>query len=186
MPTTFLVPLLIGFGLNSASAFTTAFSGRWGARAGQLAGALLRNVLGIPMWVIGVALAVQAPAGLVFRPGLVVILVGWLVFGAGVIPIALGAAALGRRAAAPAMGDRLECRGVYAFVRHPIYTGMLLEFAGLALLRPTAPVLLACALGLGWIAVQARLEELDLLRRLPAYRGYMDQVPRFVPRLRPR
>jgi protein-S-isoprenylcysteine O-methyltransferase Ste14 len=36
----------------------------------------------------------------------------------------------------------------------------------------------------GWLIAQARLEELDLVKRLPAYREYMEQVPRFVPRLR--
>jgi protein-S-isoprenylcysteine O-methyltransferase Ste14 len=63
---------------------------------------------------------------------------------------------------------------------------MFLGFAGLALLRPTATVVLACTLGVVWLIVQARLEELDLVQRLPAYREYMQQVPRFFPCLRKR
>jgi len=34
--------------------------------------------------------------------------------------------------------------------------------------------------------IQARLEEVDLVQRLPAYREYreyMEEVPRFIPRL---
>ena len=52
----FLIPLLLGFALNSASAFTAAYSRRWGEWRGQLASVLLRDVLGIPMWVVGLAL----------------------------------------------------------------------------------------------------------------------------------
>jgi protein-S-isoprenylcysteine O-methyltransferase Ste14 len=79
----------------------------------------------------------------------------------------------------PSVRDTLVRHGLYARVRHPIYSGMMLVFVGLALLRPTATVVVACALGFRWLMVQARLEELDLVQRLPAYREYMEQVPRF-------
>jgi protein-S-isoprenylcysteine O-methyltransferase Ste14 len=91
---------------------------------------------------------------------------------------------LGWRTHLPSLGDTLVRDGLYARVRHPIYSGMMLVCVGLALLRPTATVVLACALGCLWLIVQARLEELDLVQRLPAYREYMAQVPRFVPRVR--
>ena len=32
--------------------------------------------------------------------------------------------------------------------------------------------------------LQARLEELDLVARLPAYKEYMREVPRFVPKIK--
>ena len=82
----------------------------------------------------------------------------------------------------PSVRDTLVRDGLYARVRHAIYSGMMLAFVGLALLRPTATVVVACALGFLWLIVQASLEELDLVQRLPAYREYMEQVPRFVPR----
>jgi protein-S-isoprenylcysteine O-methyltransferase Ste14 len=44
-------------------------------------------------------------------------------------------------------------------------------------------VLVACGLGVTWAAIQARLEEADLVRRMPQYRAYMAEVPGFVPRL---
>ncbi len=83
----------------------------------------------------------------------------------------------------PSVRDTLVRHGLYAYVRHPIYAGALLIFAGLALLRPTSAVVLASAIGFIWALIQARLEEMDLVQRLPAYREYMQQVPRFVPRL---
>jgi protein-S-isoprenylcysteine O-methyltransferase Ste14 len=59
-----------------------------------------------------------------------------------------------------------------------------LVFIGLALLKPTSTVVLACGIGVAWLYVQALLEEIDLAQRLPEYRNYMEQVPRFLPRLR--
>jgi protein-S-isoprenylcysteine O-methyltransferase Ste14 len=73
--------------------------------------------------------------------------------------------------------------GPYALLRHPIYAGLLLEFAAIALVKPTRATALACGLGALWALLQARLEELDLLRRLPPYREYMSRVPRFLPHL---
>lgn len=181
MGTIFLVPLLLGFGFCAASAFTAAFSRWWGARPGQLVTALLRNLLGIPLWVLGLALAVRAPAAPLFARGPLLAGAAWLLFGVGLVPITLGVAALGRRAAAPSLGDTLEARGIYGRLRHPIYAGALLEFAGTALWQPAAPTLTACSLGMAWAVLQAWLEERDLLQRLPGYAAYMARAPRFVP-----
>ena len=84
----------------------------------------------------------------------------------------------------PSVKDTLVRNGLYAYVRHPIYSGGFFLLAGLALIRPTAAFAAACGLGFIWLIVQARLEETDLLQRMPDYRDYMKQVPRFLPRLR--
>jgi protein-S-isoprenylcysteine O-methyltransferase Ste14 len=83
----------------------------------------------------------------------------------------------------PSVQDTLIRHGLYAYVRYPIYAGGMVILVGLALLKPTTVFVLACGLCLAWLVVQARLEEIDLLQRLPAYREYMEEVPRFVPRL---
>ena len=178
----FLIPLLLGFALNSASAFTAAYSRRWGERVGRWVTVLLRDVLGIPLWVLGLAMAMATPSDLVLSSGPASEVLAWLLIGAGCAEVAAGLLALGRRAAAPSLRDTLVERGVYAWVRHPLYGGVILEFAGLALLRPTQAVVLACLLGIAWAPIQARLEELDLVQRMPAYRAYMERVPRFIPR----
>lgn len=182
----FLIPLLLGFALGGASAFTTAYSRRWGERGGQLVTMILRNVLGIPLWLVGFVLAWLAPASLLFTPSMVTHTLGWLLITVGSIPVIWGHLILGLRTHMPSVRDTLVTRGLYAHVRHPIYAGALLIFVGLALLRPTSSVVLASAIGFGWAIIQARLEEIDLMQRLPAYREYMKQVPRFVPRLRQR
>lgn len=180
----FLIPLLLGFALSWASAFTAAFSRRWGERGGQLVSLLLRNVVGIPLWVVGFALAYQTPSAMLIQPSPITEILGWLLVAVGCIEILSALPMIGWRSVMPSVRDTLAIQGIYAHVRHPIYSGALLEFVGLALLKPTPTGVLACAVGIGGIIVQARLEELDLLQRLPAYHEYMNQVPRFLPRFR--
>jgi protein-S-isoprenylcysteine O-methyltransferase Ste14 len=180
----FLLPLLFGFACNLASSFTTVFARRWGARLGGWVGVALRDVLGIPVWTLGFALAVKAPAPWLLVPGLITRWVGWALATAGGVIILLALATLRGRAARPSIHDPLAQTGVYAWVRHPIHAGTLLEFAGLGLLCPTGPVALACGLGVLWVLGQTWLEERDLLQRLPDYRAYRRRVPCFLPRLR--
>lgn len=179
----FLIPLIVGFALCGVSAFTTAYSHRWGERGGQLVTIILRNVLGIPLWFIGFILAWLAPAPFLFTPTKAIQLLGWLLIIAGSIPVILGHFELGWRTHMPSVRDTLVRHGLYARVRHPIYAGGLAVVTGVALLRPTSALALSCVLASIWLFVQARLEEIDLLQRLPAYREYMKQVPGFVPRL---
>ncbi len=73
--------------------------------------------------------------------------------------------------------------GLYARVRNPIYSAMLLAAFGLALLVPSLPALAACALL--WIASELQVravEEPHLLRvHGDEYRRYLREVGRFVP-----
>lgn len=180
----FLIPLLSGFAAVGASAFTAAYSRWWGERHGELVTSILRNYLGIPLGVLGLILAWLQPAALLFSAGWAAKSLGWLLVIAGSIPLVWGHAVLGLPTGWPSIRDALVRHSLYAYVRHPIYAGGLLMFVGGVLLKPTATVGAACALGFIWLIVQARLEEIDLIERLPQYREYMKEVPRFVPRLR--
>jgi protein-S-isoprenylcysteine O-methyltransferase Ste14 len=179
----FLIPLLLGFALGGASAFTAAFSRLWGERGGRMATMVLRNLLAIPLWLFGFVLAWRTAAPLLFVRGSASMTLGWLLIAGGAIPVVWGHISLGLRTHMPSVRDTLVRRGFYAHVRHPIYAGMILIFVGLALLKPTSSVVVACAVGVVWAFVQARLEEIDLVSRLPAYRAYMKEVPRFIPNL---
>ena len=79
----------------------------------------------------------------------------------------------------------LATRGLYARIRHPIYSGMLLTTTGLA--ATTADVIsMAVAVGC-WVAlpIQARLEEQFLLSRHgDEYRAYLERTGRFWPSTR--
>jgi protein-S-isoprenylcysteine O-methyltransferase Ste14 len=182
----FLIPLVLGFAFNLASAFTTAFSRRWGERRGSFVTAILRDLLGIPVWAIGFVLAIRTPSLTLIVSTMFTEVVGWITIGAGGAIIVVALVMIRLRAAVPSTGDPLVHNGIYAYVRHPIHTGTLLEFTGLFFIRPTLAVASACALGVVWVLLQTRFEELDLMQRMPSYREYMNRVPRFLPRLQKR
>lgn len=177
----FLLPLLAGFVLAGASAFTAAYSRYWGERGGRFATSLLRNMLGIPLYFYGLVLAWRAGSPLLFNPGAVGQGLGWLFIAGGAVPVIIGHLQLGMRTHMPSVGDHLMDGGLYAYVRHPIYAGGLLVFFGLALLQPNATWLLACVLSSVFFTVIGKLEEIDLLQRMPEYREYMLRVPGFIP-----
>jgi protein-S-isoprenylcysteine O-methyltransferase Ste14 len=180
----FLVPILLGFSLTSASSFTGYYSRWFGERGGRIACVVLRDVLGIPMWSIGYIMAVQAPSTLLFSSIFFTSGFGWIFSLAGGAIIIAGFVSIRWRALAPSVQDTLVMQGIYAYIRHPLYIGMSLELIGLFLLIPSITVLVACVLGIVWVRIQARLEEMDLVQRMPAYQEYMQQVPRFVPKFR--
>lgn len=182
----FLIPLLLGFAIAGASAFTAAYSRWWGEKGGALATSILRNLVGIPLWMVGFVLAWLQPVPSLFIPGSAIKTLGWLLIIAGSVPFLWGHLVLGWRTHMPSLRDTLVTHGLYAYVRHPIYSGGILALVGLALLKPTVTVLIACVLAAVFLVVQAFLEEIDLLQRLPAYRQYMKEVPRFIPRLQRR
>jgi protein-S-isoprenylcysteine O-methyltransferase Ste14 len=75
-------------------------------------------------------------------------------------------------APAPKDGGHLVAAGVYRFLRHPIYTGMVMLVAGLWLRRPTLSIAAAATIVIGFLLIKARYEEALLAARYPDYRGY--------------
>jgi protein-S-isoprenylcysteine O-methyltransferase Ste14 len=177
----FFIPLIAGFSCNLASAFTTAFSHRWGEKRGSLISVLLRDLFGIPVWAMGFVLASRMPSPAFFISTIVIKACGYALIAVGSVLIVAAIATIGRRAAQPRIRDALAHTGLYALIRHPIYAGTILEFAGIPLIIPTLAVSTCCVLGLCWLWLQTSLEEIDLVQRMPSYLDYMKTVPRFFP-----
>ena len=75
--------------------------------------------------------------------------------------------------------------GPYALTRHPIYTGLLLAFAGTAVARGDIAALAGLSLLVWGFSLKARQEERLLLGHFgEAYRVYQREVPALVPGLR--
>lgn len=79
-------------------------------------------------------------------------------------------------------GHELVERGLYRFVRHPIYSGMLLMVAGSAIALGNVSGLLSlpiCFFGLWW---KLRREEALLTKYFPdKYPGYMSRTKALIP-----
>ncbi len=182
----FLIPLIFGFACNLGSAFTGAFSKKWGDKRGSLITFVLRDILGIPVWAIGFILAAQYESPALFSASIFTEVAGWVMISAGGVIILIALATIRLRSIRPSAKDSLAHSGIYTYVRHPIHSGVLLEFLGLVLASPRWTLTLACMVGVIWVLLQTRCEEADLLQRLPEYKEYMQAVPRFLPRIKAR
>ncbi|GMU66599.1 MAG: hypothetical protein AMXMBFR36_28730 [Acidobacteriota bacterium] len=110
---------------------------------------------------------------------------GWLVavagfHGAGATHLFGLAQASASAAGRPYLEPLLVTSGLYARIRHPLYTGTLLALWSMPTMT-NGRLLLAATLT-AYIAIGARLEERDLARRHGAgYRSYRERVPGYVP-----
>lgn len=72
--------------------------------------------------------------------------------------------------------------GVYAYVRHPIYLGLILLTVGLAILLQKGWGLAVSGVLALFFWLKAREEERRLLARYPEYAEYQQRTGRFLPR----
>lgn len=109
---------------------------------------------------------------------------GWLLICVAVVVGSLGALALGanlRPSPVPAPHAQLVQAGIYAWLRHPLYTSVLAGFLGIGCVTGSWPALIVW-LGLaGFLDAKARFEERLLCERFPGYEGYAKSVRRFIP-----
>ena len=104
----------------------------------------------------------------------------------GLVPAALGFVIVGWAVRAmgpsitpfptPSPRAHLVRDGPFRFVRHPIYVGGVLVFAGLSLVFSAWGLLVTAALAVFWVA-KARHEERLLLERFAEYAEYRRRTP---------
>lgn len=117
-------------------------------------------------------------------PGPVEVL-GWALVAAGAVVVAMAAADLGHALTPtpePKQGGQLRTDGAYAWVRHPIYSGVLLAVAGLTLRSGSITTAAVATITFAFFVVKASWEERRLAVRYPGYDTYASGVGRFVPR----
>ncbi len=111
---------------------------------------------------------------------------GAVLFLAGVAVVFLAARALGSSLTPfprPVRSGRLVDDGPYAIVRHPVYSGGILVFAGIPLALSPWALVGTGLLAVTW-ALKSRVEERFLLARYPEYGAYCERVRyRVVPYL---
>jgi protein-S-isoprenylcysteine O-methyltransferase Ste14 len=137
-------------------------------------------LIAIVISAIGAGVPVDGSLRLIaMASGFVLLIGGLAVFG-------LGIAALGSSLSplpAPISTGVLVRRGIYRFMRHPIYTGLVLAAVGGAIYA-VSPLALGLALVLAVILdLKSRREEEWLRERYPAYGSYAARTKRFIPGL---
>ena len=81
----------------------------------------------------------------------------------------------------PSFNAKLTRDGIYAHLRHPLYTSVVLVFLGWALFRGSGPALLIAFLLIPFFAAKANREEHWLRQQFPDYVQYAKQTRRFIP-----
>lgn len=138
----------------------------------------------IGQFVIGIAVAASALVTRIEVP-LAVRLFGVVLMGIGGLLVAAGALHLGENLSVmpkpKEQGHSLVTSGVYGFVRHPIYAGVILGAFGWSLFWGT---LLGVALSVAlfvWLDLKSRREEKWLSEKYPEYPAYQARVKKLVP-----
>jgi protein-S-isoprenylcysteine O-methyltransferase Ste14 len=83
----------------------------------------------------------------------------------------------------PRDGSALVQHGIYARVRHPLYTSVMLASLGWALLWQSLASFGVAVVLIPFFHGKARAEEHWLRQRFPDYADYARRVPRFLPPL---
>lgn len=104
-------------------------------------------------------------------------LVGLLVVGIGLVNLGRSATPL----PTPVRDGELRSHGLYRYVRHPIYSGVMAFAIGSAIPSGSIAAAVAALALIMWLAVKARWEERRLSARYPGYSAYADRTPRFIP-----
>lgn len=119
-----------------------------------------------------------------YRPGPLLVLIGSVICGMGVGLAIWARTVLGRNWGMPMsrkQDPELVTRGPYAYVRHPIYTGVMCAMLGSAL-GQNLIWLLALLLSAGYFVYSARQEEKLMLREFPTqYAAYMKRSKMLLP-----
>ncbi len=109
--------------------------------------------------------------------GVVLVLIGGLLGTSGILSLGRNLSPFPK----PIQDGRLVRSGVYGWVRHPIYSGLILGTLGWALLTGT---LLGIALVVGlfiFFDLKSRREERWLAETYPEYVDYKKQVKKLIP-----
>jgi len=120
-------------------------------------------------------------------------IISWLLLIVCVVPLVLGVRLLRRarraraeRADAALLGfektAELVTSGVYHYIRHPMYSSLLLLAWGIFFKAPSWPGLALAAVAAGCLVATAKTEERENARFFgPSYESYMKQTRMFIP-----
>ena len=111
---------------------------------------------------------------------------GMLFMGAAVVLGLWAALYLGRGLTAsplPNGATDLVTRGPYQFVRHPMYTSVILLGIGMTIRSGSWIVAIAFVALIALFAIKSRWEEMHLADTFPGYGRYVVSTGRFIPRL---
>lgn len=78
--------------------------------------------------------------------------------------------------------SHLITQGVFRYIRHPLYSSLILLALGVMLTRVTLPALAACLVAASFLAAASRVEEKqNMLKFGQGYQDYIKVTKRYIP-----
>jgi len=112
--------------------------------------------------------------------------VGFVLMDIGVALALVGLVQLGRNLTPlprPIVGGTLVTSGIYAWMRHPLYSGLVLVTLGFALMTMSLARIFLSALLFALLDAKSAQEEIWLVETYPEYAEYQQRVKKFLPGL---
>lgn len=112
------------------------------------------------------------------------VVLGWIFEWSGILGILISAASLQKSLTAvpiPKADGKLSTTGLYRYVRHPMYTSVLLFALGIAMKSGNAVKYLLVIALYFLFYLKSTYEETYLRMKYPEYAEYSAQIPRFIP-----
>lgn len=81
----------------------------------------------------------------------------------------------------PADAGKLQTRGIYRLLRHPMYSALLIASLTILWTHPVWPVLVAAVVIALVVRAKIVIEERELRRKFPTYNDYAQRVPAIIP-----
>ena len=103
----------------------------------------------------------------------------------GIVIIVMGIVNLDRNLTpfpTPRKNSKLILTGIYAYIRHPIYSGILIAMLGYTVYTLSVERLIYTLLMLVVFYFKSKVEEQLLLEKFPYYKDYLSSTGRFFPR----
>jgi len=143
----------------------------------------LLNYIWVAVQVVLIGIIIQAPPDTLALPEAVRVL-GLILLGIGLLIVAISALNLGSSLTifpTPKPDGQLVTTGLYAWVRHPIYTGVLATALGWTVARGSLIGLLTCIALFVFFDRKAAYEDRHLADRFPGFAAYRTRVRKLIP-----
>ena len=110
-------------------------------------------------------------------PGLLLSLTGLVICGVSILQLNKNLTAF----PTPKESARLYSGGIYQYIRHPIYTGVIMIFAGLSLYFGSEFKLSITLMLIILFYFKSAYEEVQLSKKFPEYEQYKSKTGKFLP-----
>ena len=119
------------------------------------------------------SLLIQVIAFIMVTGGIILVLVAMVYLGPGLTP-----------SPRPREHSKLITTGIYKYLRHPVYSGIILTLGGISLYSLNLPRTAITLLVIILFYYKSEYEEQLLSHRFPGYSAYRNRTGRFFPALR--